>query len=756
MGSSQQVTSDPMVFSVCTLKYAHRGNVARLVEIFLYWKSCLAMTMSQSKRLSSYVSVLDNGEIPALVEPVPYSGTNIALREKYLIDYKLWYNKNQEIPENNGFFINTVLKSCDKDLTSELLQSRKFKSFLDERPINIISAYNLILEKAICEPEHKQAMAINCRAFFSQIKMRHPGESCERFVSRFNDTHEFGVTYLNMFPVPDVERRTIFLASISKVPPIHEFWSRETVRTDVATTLATLQARLIEWSTLLKIVMSEPKKVSDSSVSEAPQFSLISQGSENRNTNNTNGNYKRSKNKSQPRKLKITGPRDQTDQDGRIAQNLVGPRYYDSPAGNLNSFQKYPPKNKFRSPRTNDGYNPPSRASPNRDNPPSGFPPQRGNPPSVFPPHRDTRENYSKPHANYNKPGGGNKWNRNPVFKKNLFSNNNDLESCYTAVVLDPKPFRSDDTIPQLESFIGDPSSDIEFLDAVSEGEDVGEVFEPTPVSLLSGGNLPVGPYRSRTALDSGSTFHVANDVIPPDLLVGPMINQKSEFKVQGILGKPVSLQLVTADHIVGEKCHVVPDAPMSLLSMGLLWDSHDMDTSKRNVLTFKPKKSNSTDTTLTFVKMDKLFILTRVVSHFNSGRQCLIWSSDDSSPQYGDIYNHDGQVLDTSVSLMSIEGMNPMTRISDKSKGKLVVGPTAYDHSPLLQKSYLDAVSLGDPTSIFTKRQINRAAEVKHLKLSMRGISDGQLRLMLSNSRIKGCHLSPKDVDNAREGYFR
>ena len=73
------------------------------------------------------------------------------------------------------------------------------------------------------------------------------------------------------------------------------------------------------------------------------------------------------------------------------------------------------------------------------------------------------------------------------------------------------------------------------------------------------------------------------------------------------------------------------------------------------------------------------------------------------------------------------------------------------YDHTPLVENSFMDAVSRGDPHSIFTKRQLQRAAEVKTLKLSLRGISDSQLRFMLSNNRIEGCNLTPQDVDVAR-----
>lgn len=185
------------------------------------------MDISQCPHLSKYISVIDTGVAPTFTPPVAPTGTVSAIaKEVYLIDRKRHINEIKAIPECNSIFINMILKACDSDLRESILSDGRFRDYLTERPINIVEAYKLVLDKAICDPAHKSELAIECRTHFYQIQMQQ-GESIHRFITRFKDTHTFGISHLGMLEVPDSEQRTIFLTAIHHVPALLLFWQTE-------------------------------------------------------------------------------------------------------------------------------------------------------------------------------------------------------------------------------------------------------------------------------------------------------------------------------------------------------------------------------------------------------------------------------------------------------------------------------------------------------------------------------------------------
>jgi len=723
----------------------------------------MTLSLSKNSKMAPYVSVLESGNVPVFVEPEAPAGTNVALREKYLIEFKRHINKLEDIPANHGVFIDTVYQSCDEELRREIDESSIYKRALAARPIDIVAGFNLILSMTISEPEQLPALAISCRAYLTQIKMRYPGETVDRFVTRFNDTHEFGVTYLGMIAVPDVDCRNVFLASISRVQPLHEFWVREKTRTDAAPTIVVLQSRLVTWANQLGVndkLKASPSTV-DSSTLASPEISLTAQGSDQ---------YKPQGRK--PKKL--TGPGDQTPRDQRFARELVG-------------FPKWPPGNaqthwEGRSnPRATNHSG--RRASMRHQR--QQYPPNYHADPHLTHSNWDRRVQIDgnsglydgMPRGNGYGSRGGDRTKSNAPTKTNIFSTKQDQESCYAAFAMDSDPTirvgpREESKIEDFSEFVDAQTGEEhlagladEWLEQLERADDDSEEPPESPytvsidpvssISLLSKG----GPYekldRTRTVLDSGSTFHVANDVIPRGLLTGVFRDAGCDFSVLGIHGKSVSLPKYTAGHIVGDTCHLVPKSPMSLISLGMLSEHFSMHSYGDNIVfrAKRGKKHRNPQMVITFVKMDKLFVLMRVTT------PSWMWEFDDpmshtkctpppdpSSPgqaQYLSLMTlavTDGASLDPYV-----RGHRPETLIS---------GPTSYDHSPLAQPSFFDAASRGDPDpmSIFTKRQRARAMEVKQLKLSLRGISDRQLSSMLQNNRIKGCDLTPKDVETARE----
>ena len=152
------------------------------------WQRYVILSLSQDTDLASYVDVLVNGVAPAVNPPAAYNGNVGARLQQHAIEYKKYLGNMERVPKRNGRFIAIILKSCDTELRNHVQQSLQFQAFMREIPINVIGAFNLICEKAVCEPCHLARLCIDCESYLRRIKMRQSGESVQRFIGRFNDT----------------------------------------------------------------------------------------------------------------------------------------------------------------------------------------------------------------------------------------------------------------------------------------------------------------------------------------------------------------------------------------------------------------------------------------------------------------------------------------------------------------------------------------------------------------------------------------
>lgn len=236
----------------------------------------------------------------------------------------------------------------------------------------------------------------------------------------------------------------------------------------------------------------------------------------------------------------------------------------------------------------------------------------------------------------------------------------------------------------------------------------------------------------SDTALDTGSTFHLVNMDVPKMLIDKPVSTGKY-FTLKSITGVEEELPLVTGNHVIGSKCTLVNNAPLSILSQGqLVRDNFVMSLGDEGRIIFSPSYESPTQSTMEFALDGNLYILQSLTRVLDDGT-LFSW-------RRGDVATYGRMEPCSHTSMIAMPD-------------KLVHGPVGYDNSNVLQQSYLDAVSNGDPVLTLTKRELGAATEIKTLKMSLRGISDTQLKLMLQQNRISGCpHLKPRDVDNARE----
>jgi len=306
-----------------TLKFADREKIEQLVASYFPWKRSLILSLSQDTDLCGYVSVLSAGAVPPVNPPAAYAGNNEAILKSRGIEYKIYLENKEKVPKRNARFIATLLKHCDSDLRHSIENSIQFQEFMGVIPIDVVGAFTLICEKAICEPCHKLNLRNKCEAYFRTIEMRKSNESIQRFISRFDDAHSFGVTNLGMTAVDDETQRMVFLSAISKVPALEFFWRHETMSDDPASSRAELTKRADDWVTRLRIP-TDKHKVAKAFAAESPQLSLVAREASSNPSKKKGGKQ---------RFLKKTGPKDQTNHDNRVAQNLVSPSSYQQSGG---------------------------------------------------------------------------------------------------------------------------------------------------------------------------------------------------------------------------------------------------------------------------------------------------------------------------------------------------------------------------------------------------------------------------------------
>ena len=755
-----------------TLRYADRGDVEKLVASLPTWQRDQMLTLSQDQDLSTYVKILLEGAVPMVTPPAIYQGSVEAKIQQYTVEFKIYLGNKEKIAKRHGRFIALMLKSCDFELRAHIEQSRQFQSHMESIPINILGAYNLILEKAIYEPVHLSGLRINCEAYVRNIKMK-PWESVQQFIRRFNDTQSFGIKHLGMVAIDDSTLRNVFMSALKEVPSVHPFWTLETVKSDddAALTLNDLQDRLEGWAILLDINPKRSEKArSTRSTYETTEHTLVTQHL----PPSTRGG------KNQQRaKPAYTGPKDQSRYDARIAHGLTNKSHgfqgrgnnYSAPTNPNRSYEErnhQPPRNARNGAKPQRDYSN-QRTTVNgwEENPSQNRFKQTQN--QHQHPRSQNSPNRAPMMSNYSRDprGGGKKVSETRSF----FTDNTHGDQCYllerditfdgysdgpidntVSEVTNETDYYSADEDQEPEQYknrsatAGWPSDEENRRKTVENSTRL-EIPNSTRLGFTNPENYAFvtstakrdnprdGDPRARTALDSACTFHLVNDAIPRTLMTGDSYD-RGTFKVQTLFGGPAELPLITEQHVIGVVCNHVAQAPMSLLSMSGLMKTHTLETNVENVLRFTAKEDHPIKSSVVFMNDGTgLYILDSITMWDEPVIQCphakkATWE------------RLSGQWKKIEVACMSY------------TLTETLPGAMAYDHSPLMEQSYMDAVSKGEPYSIFTKRQIAQAAEVKTLKLSLRGISDGQLRFMLANNRIKGCNLTPQDVDVARKHF--
>ena len=149
-----------------TLKFADREKIEQLVASYFPWKRSLILSLSQDTDLCGYVSVLSAGAVPPVNPPAAYAGNNEAILKSRGIEYKIYLENKEKVPKRNARFIATLLKHCDSDLRHSIENSIQFQEFMGVIPIDVVGAFTLICEKAICEPCHKLNLRSKCEAYF--------------------------------------------------------------------------------------------------------------------------------------------------------------------------------------------------------------------------------------------------------------------------------------------------------------------------------------------------------------------------------------------------------------------------------------------------------------------------------------------------------------------------------------------------------------------------------------------------------------
>ena len=161
MSSGFMKTEDDTMGSL-TLKLAGGVDVERLVENFIPWARRLTLYLSQTTELFSYTSVVTKGIAPVPTAPTTYNGTNETTIQTKVVEHKKFLLDKENLPKRNGMFVATVLKKCDPKLVTQVEKTSKYRRYMNETPVNVVGVYQLIREKAICDPCNLAILSLTC------------------------------------------------------------------------------------------------------------------------------------------------------------------------------------------------------------------------------------------------------------------------------------------------------------------------------------------------------------------------------------------------------------------------------------------------------------------------------------------------------------------------------------------------------------------------------------------------------------------
>ena len=690
---------------------------------------------------------------------------NASASEKAIHDLELKeaHKAKQSRPHSSARFVSLILSSIDQPIREKVESDPMYNELTDVLPMDALRVFRLVKEKVICDEFHLPRKRTECEVLCRKLPMRR-GESIDSYITRFNETNAFGVKHLQMTPTPELTKLGVFLEAISSQSTLNQFYQLETLKTgaEVASTVVELQTRLRDFTVRMKIQTG--KHSAEGAMPHMAGLGLTAQlvgkppaepSKRNRSRNN--------------RPTKKTGPIQQGPYDDRLADDLRRQSHFGKQLGESSAHRgrtAVPPQGMTWNGRTSYGI-PPSQPAPVR-NYAYGKPRSQSSPRFSDTSGTSTRTSTPRPNNSYGRSAPSNNKDHH---KRSLFNSGYSGSSESYACLASPgHSFMLEEPI---RGGYGTPVDQIAFLpiwfEWFREEEDgVGMTYAQW--------------LGSRILLDTGAEFHVVNKLCPETIAnPGDFHEHTGEVvAVKGVVGPAVTMPKVTSYTAVGQTALVMSEAPVSLLSLTTLLLDYTVYASQHgDRFGFCSKASipcgsrvaHSYDREffvwIDFLKIDRLFVLIAIRFltdkewydlRTHPDRNAVFRNAPNYQPptytermrtrSMGEVESYLTMQCFTTMSGCYTAVSGEVIDYTDKLQVSKSIG---YDHSPLVSKSFLEKARIGEPESIFSKRDIARAEEVKNLKLSLRGISDFQLRKMILNNLIKGCKLTPKDVDNAK-----
>jgi hypothetical protein len=773
------------------LKLSQCQELSQLVQLYPRWLKNILIAVSNDPALKRYITILRDNQQPDFDYPErPAANASTTEKNIHELTVKEIFKAIQDRSSSSCRFVSLALSSIDHRIRAQVESDPRYNPLINVLPMNALEVFRLIKSKIICEEFHLASKRIECELLCRSLPMRR-GESIDQYITRFNETNEFGVTHLNMTPTAETTKLEVFLQAISSQTVLSQFHQIETLKSGVerAATVAELQARLRDFTMKMKIETA--KSSSDGLTPQLAGLGLTAQLSE-KPRGHDRGRKNRNRSPVRPTKsFKTTGPIQQGEQDDRLADQLKRYSHYGklkrdilnhNPNVHTQRFQ--PQRESYHVPhkRENpldrkDAYAYPQRtyAYPN---------PKRSNDSSSRPNHFRAHNNNINNRVPNSNDKAGNNFPKH-LGKSSLFNNGttNQRESytCFGAPGMSLASVFEEGYSQYRYGFGNDnnpPYTPIYGFRNDTNPPYV-PIFDEWFMSNEDINNMPYDRWlRTRTILDTGSEFHVVNDSCPKSLAnKKEVVEHKGEVVgVKGVVGPTVEIKKVTVYHAVGQPALVMPRAPVSLLSLtGLLIDfkvfvSENGDRfafcSKEVIRVGDPNRAERRLIWIDFQRVDRLYVLTAIRLLTVENWQDLMYYGDRESlfsvapiyiPPTATTGRRTTRSMDKAHAFLAVsDSIQCYTTVADNEvidySDKLQNSPSfGYDHSPLVSKSFLEKARIGEPEPIFSKREIAKAEEVKKLKLSLRGISDFQLRKMIVNNLIKGSNLTPKDVDTAK-----
>ena len=770
------------------LKQEFRNDLSNLINTTTEAKEYFLYQMRLNPEIFHYLTLCETGTYPELAEPVLQPGTSPVTKEQaksmYKNDCQVYYERVKSRHKLDTYMQELFLSVCYPELKLSITLDEKYKTAFALNPMNLVGIHELVWEKTLFDPskltEFQRKMVPMLLSFAFK-----GGESVSQAIKRFGVYNDFAEKTLKLPPLDEISKSEIFLESISKFSSLYQFWVKErTMPANVGDTLRALQQRMKTYIIQVNIDERTINPGKEDRRHSPPQNNLGLYSEKVRSRGDSN-HYKSSQ-----------GP-PPTDRNGYNNVKLV----HDS---NQKKLTKFKGRNQKVGPLQNDSHDtrmassihtnerPPNRNDYSRRN----YEPQPhqqhqqhngGN--QRFKGDQAREVNSEPPNRSFSAKSNTPRTSGQDG-KRNLFADSN----------RGPRAEKSDrgSVIPRAVYHV----SRVPTFESAFETHTLQDWMSPK----RNGRSLTL---KNKVLLDNGSVMNVTNSDCPPELFSSQTHSTGRSISIQGVTGDIVTQNEELVPMIYGRTALSIPFAPVSLISQGLLLrDFNQFTTPDGKIVTFKSKKEIQGPNNQR--KMISLrFVLRRGLFHLHDVQfaheplTILMAMSDsewlnevDDEDEFEDAENSENILLsvfgvhiqyisdeesgtesesdestfsdsyDVSIpywtkNMIEDTLANPVNvtthvRLPSVDDDKYQADPdaTGYDDAKLVSKFPFYSMMFDEtphPIDLLSKSEKARAIEVKTLKLGLRGISDYQLRQMIKNQLIKGCDLTPKDIDNAQ-----